>query len=311
MANKNGYSHACLAALAFLLTLSVAACKDEDKNRFQGYAEGEYVYVATSVAGRLDKLMVSRGQTVKTNALLFELEHENETAEVQQAKAQLGDLETGKRKPEINVLRAQLEQAITAEHLSATQAVRDEKQYKVGGISKAQLDTSRSTYTSAKAHVEELSNQLKTGELPARNEQIRAAEAALTQAEWKLSQKSASALQDALVFDTLFVEGEWVPAGTPVVSLLPPGNIKVRFFVPEETVGKLKAGRSATVHCDGCAKEVPVQITYISPESEFTPPVIYSNETRSKLVFMIEARPRLEDATLLHPGQPVEVHVNE
>ena len=85
----------------------------------------------------------------------------------------------------------------------------------------------------------------------------------------------------------------------------------MRFFVPEETEGKLKVGQTATVHCDGCAKEVPVQITYISPEPEFTPPVIYSNETRSKLVFMIEARPKIDDAPLLHPGQPVEVRVNE
>jgi HlyD family secretion protein len=263
------------------------------------------------VAGRLDKLMVSRGQAVEVNAPLFELEHENEAAEVQRAKAQLEDLKTGKRKEELDVLRDQLAQAITAENLSATQAVRDEKQYKVSAISKAQLDTSRSTHTGAMSHVEELRNQLRTGELPSRPEQIRAAEAALAQAEWKLSQKSASAALAALVFDTLFVEGEWVPAGTPVVSLLPPGNIKVRFFVPEETVGKLKAGQAAIVHCDGCTKDIPVLITYISPQSEFTPPVIYSNETRSKLVFMIEARPKAGDATLLHPGQPVEVRVNE
>ncbi len=301
----------CNAALAFLLVLLLATCGDTDKKSYQGYAEGEYVYVATSVAGRLDKLLVSRGQQVEASAPLFVLEHENETAQVQQAKAQLEDLKTGKRKEELDVLRDQLAQAITAEDLSATQAARDEKQYKVIAISKAQLDTSRSALTSAKAHVQELRNQLKTGELPGREEQIRAAEAALAQAEWKLSQKSVATAQAALVFDTLFVEGEWVPAGTPIVSLLPPGNIKVRFFVPEETVGKLKAGQAATVHCDGCAKDVSVLITYISPESEFTPPVIYSNETRSKLVFMIEARPKVEDAILLHPGQPVEVRINE
>jgi len=299
------------AVVTFLLALLLTSCEDDSKNRFQGYAEGEYVYVATSVAGRLDKLMVSRGQTVETNAPLFELEHENETAEVEQAKAQLEDLETGKRKPELDVLRDQLAQAVTTANLSATQLARDEEQYKVNAISKAQLDTSRSTYSSAKAHVDELRNQLKTGELPARDKQIRAAEAALAQAKWRLSQKSAHATQAALVFDTLFVEGEWVPASTPIVSLLPPANIKVRFFVPEETMGKLKAGQAVTIHCDGCAKEVAAHITYISPESEFTPPVIYSNETRSKLVFLIEARPKVEDATLLHPGQPVEVRVNE
>jgi HlyD family secretion protein len=293
------------------MVLSLTSCNDDDKSHFQGYAEGEYVYVATSVAGRLDKLAVSRGETVASNAPLFELEHANETAEVQQAKAQLEDLQTGKRKEEIDVLQAQLEQAITAERLSATQVARDEEQHNIGAISQAQLDTSASTHNRDKEHVDELRNQLKTGELPARADQIRAAEATLAQAQWRLSQKSASAGQAALVFDTLFVPGEWVPAGTPVVSLLPPGNIKVRFFLPEKTVGALKAGQAVTIHCDGCAKDVPAQITYISPEPEFTPPVIYSNEARSKLVFMTEARPRGEDANLLHPGQPIEVHVNE
>jgi len=304
-------SRSCKMALAFLLALSMLSCKDDDQGLFQGYIEGEYVYVATSVTGRLDKLMVKRGQEIQANAPLFSLEHEDETAGVEQAKSQLKDLETGKRKEELDILRAELKQAVTEEKLASIQAARDERQYKFGGISKSQLDVSRSTYARDKARTDELRSQLEAGKLPGREEQIRAAQAILAQAEWRLSQKSVNAMQDALVFDTLFVEGEWVPAGSPVVSLLPPGNVKVRFFVPEEMVGKLKMGQAATIHCDGCAKEVAVQITYISPEPEFTPPVIYSNEARSKLVFMVEARPKPEDAAMLHPGQPVEVRVHE
>ena len=73
--------------------------------------------------------------------------------------------------------------------------------------------------------------------------------------------------------------------------MLPPPNVKVRFFVPETIVGGLAAGRAVAIQCDGCAADIPATITYVSNEAEFTPPVIYSNETRSKLVFMIEARP--------------------
>ena len=83
--------------------------------------------------------------------------------------------------------------------------------------------------------------------------------------------------------------------------------MKVRFFVPETVVGKLAPGRTLSIHCDGCAADVPAKITYISSEAEYTPPVIYSNENRAKLVFMVEARPSAADAVKLHPGQPVAV----
>lgn len=112
-----------------------------------------------------------------------------------------------------------------------------------------------------------------------------------------------------LVYDTLYREGEWIAAGSPVVRLLPPQNIKVRFFVPEAVVGGLAPGRAVSLHCDGCAADVPAAISFISSESEYTPPVIYSNETRVKLVYMIEARPSPGDAPKLHPGQPLEVRL--
>jgi HlyD family secretion protein len=114
-------------------------------------------------------------------------------------------------------------------------------------------------------------------------------------------------VQGGLVVDTLFREGEWVPAGSPVVRMLPPANVKVRFFVPQSIVGSLKPGRAVSLRCDGCEAEIPAQITFISNSPEFTPPVIYSNETRDKLVFMVEARPSVENAPKLRPGQPVAV----
>ena len=129
----------------------------------------------------------------------------------------------------------------------------------------------------------------------------------MAQADWKLAQKARRAPQAGLVQDTFFVQGEWVPAGKPVVSLLPPGNIKVRFFVPETVVGQLHTGQGVKVSCDGCAAPIAATVSYISPKSEFTPPVIYSKESRAKLVFMIEAVPGAADATKLKPGQPLDV----
>ncbi|WP_455733151.1 HlyD family efflux transporter periplasmic adaptor subunit, partial [Burkholderia stabilis] len=111
------------------------------------------------------------------------------------------------------------------------------------------------------------------------------------------------------VYDTLYRVGEWVQAGNPVVQMLPPQNLKVRFFVPEAAIASLAPGRAVAIRCDGCAADVPARITYVSSEAEYTPPVIYSNESRTKLVFMIEARPAVADAPKLHPGQPVSVSV--
>jgi HlyD family secretion protein len=109
------------------------------------------------------------------------------------------------------------------------------------------------------------------------------------------------------VTDTLFARGEWVPAGAPVVSLLPPANVKVRFFVPEPRLGGVKVGQKVSLACDGCPAAVAATITYIAPQAEFTPPVIYSKENRAKLVFLVEAKPAAADASKLHPGQPVDV----
>ncbi|HEV3409112.1 MAG TPA: HlyD family efflux transporter periplasmic adaptor subunit, partial [Chthoniobacterales bacterium] len=101
--------------------------------------------------------------------------------------------------------------------------------------------------------------------------------------------------------------GEWVPAGRPIVALLPPENIKVRAFVPETRIGTLRVGGEARVSVDGVGNPYPGRISYISPRAEYTPPVIYSRESREKLVFMVELRFDPEIAARLHPGQPVDV----
>ena len=305
---------------ASLALLPLFGCGNNDQTFYQGYVEGDYVYVASSEPGRLDTLAVRRGQQVDANQPLYTLDATREAAardqaraELSAARAQLEDIATGKRPPEVDVSLAQLAQAQAASRRSAAQLARDNAQFRIGGIPRSQLDDSREQAQSDAARVRELQAQVEVNRLPGRDEarraqasQVEAADAALAQAEWTLAQKQLAAPSAGRVFDTMYRVGEWVPAGSPVVSLLPPGNIKVRFFVPETVVGSLKIGQQATLRCDGCGDPIPVRIDYVSDQAEYTPPVIYSRESRSKLVYMVEARPAADVAARLHPGQPVE-----
>ena len=318
---EDGMTRVLFIVLPLLVGGMLAGCSRHETPAYQGYVEGEYVYLGSSQAGRLTQLPVARGDMVRADAPLFALESVDETAALEQARqqlasarAQLADIETGKRAPEVNVTRAQLAEAVANARKASLQLVRDEAQFKAGGIAKAQLDDSRANAEATAAQVREMTNQVEVARLPGRAQQIAAqraqvaaAEAALAQAQWKLDQKRVRAPAEGRIYDTLYRVGEWVPAGSPVVQMLPPRNIKVRFFVPENIVGGLAPGRAVAIHCDGCAADISATITYLSNQAEYTPPVIYSNESRSKLVFLIEAHPQVADAARLHPGQPVTV----
>ncbi len=307
-----------LIAIAML-----AGCSREAPPLYQGYAEGEYVRVAAPYAGSLTALTVQRGTQVGAGAPLFALEQDNEKAardeaaqNLKRAEAQRENLMKGKRPAELDVIVAQREQARAALKLSEDDFARDDKLAKAGFISSQKLDADRTALKRDSERLKELEAQFATAKLAARVDEIRAAEAAveaaratLARADWSLAQKSVKAPVAGLVQDTLYVQGEWVPAGSPVVSLLPPQNIKVRFFVPETRVGSLKTGQAVMLSCDGCAAPVPAAISYIAPQAEYTPPVIYSRENRGKLVFLIEARPAPIDAEKLHPGQPMDVRL--
>jgi HlyD family secretion protein len=316
------------ASLASCVIAAIAACDrhgDDTRNgaTYQGYVEGEFVYLSSSQPGTLAQLWVRRGQAVAADTPLFALESVDETAQLREAqhrlaaaRAQLADLQTGKRPPEVDVTRAQLAQAVAQARMAALQLTRDEAQFRAGGIAQQQLENSRTSAATSAAQVRELQSQLTVARLPSRDKQVRAQaeqveadEAALAQAQWRVDQKRVAAPRAGLVYDTLYRIGEWVQAGNPIVQMLPPQNVKVRFFVPETVVGSLAVGRGVVVHCDGCPADVPATITYISSSAEYTPPVIYSNESRAKLIFMIEAHPSEADAPKLHPGQPVAVRV--
>lgn len=313
------------SALCWLLLagLFIPGCSNGPSDYFQGYVEGEYLYVSSPLAGRLETLSVSRGAAVSAGQPLFVLEQEFELAAVaeaeqnlRQAENRLADLRKGQRPSEIAALEAKLAQARAAAGLAATEYARRDILLKQKAIATEQYDRSRTEKERSEALVSQLAAELATARLGARIDQVEAAQAAvaaarerLTQGRWALGQKQLTAPQGGLVFDTYYVQGEFVPATRPVLSILPPANILVRFFVPEEVVSTLAPGRKISVHLDGSDKPYPATISYISPQAEYTPPVIYSRETRSHLVYLVEARPAAEDAPALHPGQPVEVRL--
>ncbi len=311
-----------LAIAALVACTLMAGCGERAVSGFQGYAEGEYVLVAAPAAGRLEKRWVSRGQEVESGAPLFALEQENEKASrreaegrLRNAEAKLANFAAGKRKPELDAVRAQEAQATAARELSTQQLKQQEALHSKGFLSDAGLDQAKGNYKRDIARVAETEAQIQLSrmsvgrdkEIAAAQADVETARAVLAQSDWRLAQRAVASSAKALVQDTFYSEGEWVAAGNPVVSLLPPGNIKLRFFVPETAVGALKIGQTVRAACDGCGAAIPAKISYVSRQAEYTPPVLYSREQRAKLVFLVEARSDPADATRLKPGQPLDV----
>jgi len=306
-----------------LVLVLAAACAPKDPPALQGYVEGDFVRVAAPFAGTLVKMDVKRGDAVAEGAALFALEAESEDAarreseaQVSRARAQLEDLRKGRRPTEIAAVRAQLAQAEAAAVLSEKEFARQADLVKKGFVSVQGADQARANRDRDRDKVAEMRNMLATSEAGARPDEIRAAEAqvkaaeeSLAQADWRLRQKRVAASAAGLVTDTMYVQGDWVNAGAPVVTVLPPANVKVRFFVPEPRLATVKTGQRVDVSCDGCGPPIAAQVSFVSPQAEYTPPVIYSRESRSKLVFMVEARASAADSARLHPGQPVDVRL--
>jgi HlyD family secretion protein len=305
------------------LVALLAGCGGKPPGSFQGYIEGEYVYVAAPLSGALTNLAVARGEAVKTGQLLFALERQSEADGVaqaeknlEQAQAELDDLAKGKRPTEIASLAAQLERAQASLKLSASELTRREQLGGADVISKEELDQARAQRDADQAQVEQLTADLATARLGGREDALRAAQsavesqrAALQKAQWMLDQKQQFAPTHAAVHDTLYRPGEFVDAGNPVVVLLPPENLKVRFFVPQDQLPRIKAGETVAVSPDGAPHPLDAVVNYIATDAEYTPPVIFSRETRANLVFMIEAKFSAADAADLRPGQPVDVEL--
>ncbi len=308
------------AGLALAVAALLCGCGDAPPAAYPGYVEADYVRVAAPLSGTLARLAVKKGDHVAPGAPLFVLESEQEAAaraeaeaRVRQAQSALADLEKARRPPEIAAVRAQVAQAQASLKQSEADLDRARKLVADKFLPPQQLDQALAKRDSDRARVVELGAQLSLANLPARSDaiaaarsEVKAATDALAQAQWRVDQKTQTAPVGGLVNDTFYREGEWVAAGVPVASLLPPANVKIRFYVPEPSLASLRLGAPVSVRCDGCGASVAAKVSFIAPQAEYTPPVIYSRENRAKLVFLIEARPDAPTPAL-HPGLPVEV----
>jgi HlyD family secretion protein len=289
---------------------------------WQGYAEADYVKVGPTQQGPLTKLFVARGDVVKQGDPLYEQDDVPDRAardqaqkQLAQAKDQLANLLNGGKPTEINQAEGNLADAEATLTRAETDFHRGEALLQSGFTTPQNVDQLRAAFLSAKAHVdvnnaalEQLHAPLgRVGEIDAQRAAVKAAQAALDMAEWRLSQRYVGAPAKGRIADVIAFPGETLGAGAPVVSLLPPENIFVRFFVPETALASIHAGEKVRFSCDGCRKDLIGTISFISPTAEYTPPLIYSDTTSAKLVFMIEARPALAQASLFNPGQPVVV----
>ncbi len=305
-----------------LPALLMAGCQPQSETRWSGYAEGETLYIAAPVAGRVSQLGVQSGQNVAQDAALFALDDSLQRAadaeaqaRAQSAQAQAADTDKGRRREELAVTLAQLNQARTQADLANVELKRRQALQTQGFIAPAQVEDAALQARTAREHVLELEAAFSTAKLPAREDErasaralAAAAQSGRAQTDWQLQQTTQRAPSAGLITDIFFRPGEWVPAGQPVLALLPPANRKARFFVPEEKLAAVKLGQTVHLSCDGCGAPIAAHISYIAPQAEYTPPVIYSNQQRGKLVFMVEARPeKAEDALRLQPGQPLDV----
>jgi HlyD family secretion protein len=286
-----------------------------------GYMEADLVLVGSEQGGRIAALDVQEGDQVTTGDPIFALESSEQEAAVEAAKARvteaearLADAESEMQRPrEIEVLQATLTRTQAMLKQSQLNLDRVQALYDKGWVAKAQLDDAVAQHDSNQAAVAEAERRIKAAQLPNRSGIIEAAAASVTEAkhaldeaEKNLAKRQVYAPASGSIEEVYFRPGEVVTTGQGVVALLPPGNLKARFFVSEPDRAKLRVGQIVKISCDGCPPGLTAKINFIARDAEFTPPVIFSEEQRKKLVFLVEARPQ-EAAAELTAGQPITV----
>ena len=291
-------------SIGFIAAL-LPGCEAPHLTPLAGYIEGEFTNLAPVEIARVESMHVHRGDRVLAGTLLAKLEDRDATLAVRQAEAELArlearlaDLRSGKRREEIAVIEATLASAKAEETQAALALKRREELFRKGVSSKAELDQAQAAYDVAQSRLAEVQANLEVAKLPARPDEIKAmvqqvaeAASALAIARWRLDERRLIARSKGRVFDVLKRQGETAGPAAPVISFLPDGAIKLRFYAPEAVRQQLAPGTRVFLSCDGCPPGLAASVSYVADEPEFTPPVIYSIESRQKLVYLIEARP--------------------
>ena len=289
---------------------------------WQGYAEADFVKISPTQQGLLTAVFVARGNEVAAGTPLFTQDDTDDRAArdqaadvLAQAARQLANLQEAAKPTEIEQAEDNLADAQATLVRTTADLGRGEALLPTGATTKQNVDQLRADHSSAHAKVEAMQAALvqsqapfgRVGEIQAQRATVAAARAALDMAEWRLRQRRVAAPAAGRVADVIARPGETMAAGAPVVSLLPPGNIFVRLFVPERQLSTIHLGDPVTLSCDGCPADLSATISFISPQAEYTPPLIYSESSKSKLVYLVEARPPVDQAAKLNPGEPVDV----
>lgn len=237
------------------LCLLAAACSKNNDDIYQGWIEGDFIFVSPDEQGRIETMMVRQGDQVKTGQLMFTLDQDLQMADLGVAEATL----------------ANAKQAFDRAQTLLKSSAGTQKDF----------DVAQALFREAQARV--------------------------NAAQTRVTRRKVLSPVDGLIQTVYFRPGETVPPSRAIVSILPPGNVKVRFFVPEPMLARIAIDDPIRFGCDGCPADLTGKISFISRYAEFTPPVIYSQQERHKLVYMIEAMPA--NPTALRVGQPVDVTV--
>ena len=298
-----------LIAAAFLAWRLLAPSREPPA--LSGYIEGETLFLAAPVAGTLTSLAAIEGQRVAGGAPLFTIDPATLSAQGEQARARVAEAGTQIAAAQATVQQAESEAAAAA--ADADKARRDlnrllaVRRIDPAAVAGKDVDAAQAALREANARLAAARDSA-----AARRSQVGAARAQQDQArggarevQIRVGQLSPLAPGPASVEDVFFRPGEWVAANQPVLALLPDSQVKVRFFVPEREVARYRPGRTIRFACDACPSGLSARITYVSPRPEFTPPIIYSRDSRDRLVFMVEALP--DRPRRLMPGLPVDV----
>jgi HlyD family secretion protein len=305
--------------LSLMILIMLNSCHWKKHHTVSGYVEGELIYLASPFYGILQHLAVHRGQEVKKGQIVYALDANPQKmmivaakAELAQAQSTLDDLQQPRRPPEIQAIQAQIEQTKAQITLAELRVARFQKLYGKGAIDKDSLDVAATNLQQQQDLKMQYESNLALAQLGSRDFQIKAQIATvkalnekLIQAQWELAQKTSQAPGSGVIFDTYYREGELVVASQPVASLLTPDNIRIEFFIPVGLLAQIHVGQEVVFNCEGCEKDSKAVISYISPDAEYIPPLVYSRENQTNLIFRIKAR--IKSPKLFKPGQPVEV----
>ncbi|QKJ86074.1 HlyD family efflux transporter periplasmic adaptor subunit [Paramixta manurensis] len=314
------FSHTFLFSVAIASVTLLSACEESNRDYLQGYVEGEFVYVSAESAGRIGTIFVKRGQQISAGDKLAALDddiqqkqHEIVNKTLNSEISLLNNLEKGARQAELDILIAQISQAKQDAKIAKSKLTKYEKLREKGYVSDFELEQAQADNHLKQQRIAELSSQLKNKQQPSRSDEIAAQKAKMEasrlqveKSQLEMRRRQIFSPVAAEVYDIIHHDGEVVSAGTPILSLLPPESVKIRFFVPHAKLARVSVGSLVRVKVDGAPSLIDAKVQFISPKAEYAPPVIFSSSQKERLVFMVEAT-TLQPQEPIRLGLPVEV----